>query len=44
MEAFLPIFMKHPLTSRTSGHSHAQVMVEADLEGLLPVALELMVD
>jgi hypothetical protein len=34
--------MKHP-TSRTSGHSHGQVMVKADLEGLLPVVPELMV-
>jgi hypothetical protein len=40
MEAFLPTFAKHPLTPRTSGHSHAQVMVEADLEGLLLAALE----
>ena len=42
MEAFLPIFTKYPLTPRTSGHSHAKVMAEADLEGLLPAALELM--
>jgi hypothetical protein len=34
--------MKHP-TSRTSGHSHGQVMAKADLEGLLPVVPELMV-
>ena len=42
MEAFLPTFMKHPLTPRTSRHSHAQVMAEADLEGLLPATPELM--
>ena len=38
MEAFLAIFVKHPLTPRTSRHSYAQMMAEADLEGLLPVA------
>ena len=42
MEAFLPIFAKHPLTPRTSGHSHAKVMAEADLDGLLPAAPESM--
>ena len=40
MEAFLPTFEKDPLTPRTSGHSHAQVMAEANLEGLLLVAPE----
>jgi hypothetical protein len=40
MEALLPTFAKHTLTPRTSEHSHAQVMAEADLEGLLPVALK----
>ena len=44
MEAFLPIFMKHPLTPRMSGHSHAKVMAKADLEGLLRVAPESMED
>ena len=42
MEVFLPIFAKHPLTPRMSGHSHAQVMAEPNLEGLLLAALELM--
>ena len=42
MEAFLPTFGKHPLTPRTSRHSHAQVMAEANLEGLLPAAPESM--
>ena len=40
MEAFLPTFTKHPLTPNMSGHSHAQVMAEANLEGLLLAALE----
>ena len=44
MEAFLPTFMKHPLTPRMSEHSHAQVMVEADLEGLLLAAPKSMED
>ena len=44
MEAFLHIFMKHPLTPRTSGHSRAQVMAEADLEGLLTVVPESIED
>jgi len=44
MEVFLPIFVKHPLTPRMNGHSYAQVMAEAYLEGLLPMALESMVD
>ena len=43
MEALLPTFVKHPLTPRMSGHSYAQVMAEANLEGLLPAAPELMV-
>jgi hypothetical protein len=44
MEALLLIFAKHPLTPRTSGHSHAQVLVEADLKGLLSATLESMED
>jgi hypothetical protein len=42
MEAFLPTFVKHPLAPRMSGHSRAQVMVEANLEALLLAALESM--
>jgi hypothetical protein len=42
MEVFLPTFVKHPLTPRMSKHSHAQVMVEADLDGLLLAASKSM--
>jgi hypothetical protein len=42
MEAFQPTFVKYPLTPKMSEHSHAQVMMEADLEGLLPTALKSM--
>jgi hypothetical protein len=42
MEVFLPTFVKHRLTPGTSGHSRAQVMAEADLEGLLPAVPESM--
>jgi len=42
MEAFLSTFAKHPLIAKMSGHSHAQVMAKADLEGLLLAALKSM--
>jgi hypothetical protein len=42
MEVFLPTFVKHRLTPKMSGHSHAKVMAEADLEGLLPAVPESM--
>jgi hypothetical protein len=37
--AFLPIFMKLPLTPKMNSHSHAQV--EVDLESLLPAVLKI---
>jgi hypothetical protein len=42
MEAFLPTFVKNPLAPRMSRHSCAQVMVEANIEGLLLVVPESM--